>query len=808
MKHDSPAAPRRPNEGMRVLMMRIGCAFFVVAAAAAVSCLILNNETRRIGSALRQEHLSERLRSLTGMAAHESEQLLLVKTSSDAASLTSLEHLRQLVARLTNQLAPPKASEQGSDDVLYAIWHEAPHRLRERLDKFTATIPSVALEGATPIPEAIWAFRFTPESFEPVDHSSVLQNRSPNPGAAALDALIARQRQISAAQLAALEDVSTNVAIAMLALGTLATAYASFALVRQSRVERRRATAAQQHSQERAAELEAAVAELEAIREEDSRRALAVLNIMSDLRRERSQLQREAEVRQRAEQQFRSVVESAPSPMIMIDRSRTIVLANRAAETMFGYAREEIIGQPIEMLVPHRFRADHPQRCEKFLRNPHTTSLGQGRELYGLRKDGTEFVAEIGLNPITTHDGVFILSSIVDLTAHKQALESTARLAAVVASSHDAIVSVSLDGKIASWNRGAALMYGYELPAALGKHCAMLAPVERRDEIEELLRRVAVGETVENWETRLRRRDGSTIDVAITASPIRDAAGLVVGSSMISRDVTQQKIEAEKLAHYARDLERSNRELEQFAYVASHDLKEPLRMVASYAQLLGEDYSGQLDSQADRYIAYAIDGAQRMSALIDDLLNYSRVGRTDAPFEPTSLDQVVREALRDLRVRMTDLDARIVVPRQLPQVLGNSTRLSQLFLNLLGNALKFRHPDRKPEVHISASVTDVDCEIAITDNGIGIASDYHERIFDVFQRLHTVDEYPGTGIGLAVCKKIVEHHGGVIRVTSTPDEGTTFFFTLPLAADKEDRESPGSLPSPSTAPEGLQPCLA
>jgi len=222
---------------------------------------------------------------------------------------------------------------------------------------------------------------------------------------------------------------------------------------------------------------------------------------------------------------------------------------------------------------------------------------------------------------------------------------------------------------------------------------------------------------------------------------------------------------------------RSNTELEQLAYVASHDMQEPLRMVASYLQLVAQRYRGQLDSDADEFIGYAVDGAKRMQALINDLLAYSRVGTKARPFEPTDCARVVDTALSNLRIAITDSGATVTLG-SLPTVMGDSMQLLQLFQNLIGNAMKFKR-DEPVRIHIGAEPVGEFWHFSVSDNGIGIAAEYFERIFVLFQRLHGRGEYPGTGIGLAICKKIVERHGGTISVESQPDVGSTFHFTIP-----------------------------
>jgi len=285
-------------------------------------------------------------------------------------------------------------------------------------------------------------------------------------------------------------------------------------------------------------------------------------------------------------------------------------------------------------------------------------------------------------------------------------------------------------------------------------------------------------------------------------APLHDATGAVIGILGTYEDITQQKLAEERLKKALADLERSNAELERFAYVASHDLQEPLRMVASFVQLLAERYQGQLDSDADEFIAFAVDGAKRMQRLIEDLLEYSRIATRGRPPEPTDANLALDEALWNLSLTIAEADA-TVTHDPLPTVLADSTQLMQLFQNLIGNALKF-HGDQPPVVHVSARQTfevagaqaagetpmaegasrvgrPASCVFSVRDNGIGIAPEYHERIFGVFQRLHTRTEYPGTGIGLAVCQKIVARHGGRIWVESQEGQGSTFYFTLPAA---------------------------
>jgi light-regulated signal transduction histidine kinase (bacteriophytochrome) len=223
-------------------------------------------------------------------------------------------------------------------------------------------------------------------------------------------------------------------------------------------------------------------------------------------------------------------------------------------------------------------------------------------------------------------------------------------------------------------------------------------------------------------------------------------------------------------------LKQSNQELEQFAYVASHDLQEPLRMVASYMQLLERRYKGKLDADADEFIGYAVDGANRMRGLIDDLLTYSRVSRLGKPFAPVNVESTLDIVLQNLQASIVENGA-VVTHDKLPEVVADGGQLVQLFQNLIGNAVKF-HGKEPPRIHVSARTGQTEYMFSVEDNGIGISPEYFDRLFKIFQRLHTREEYPGSGIGLAVCKRIVERHGGRIWIESEAEKNSTIYFTL------------------------------
>ena len=364
-----------------------------------------------------------------------------------------------------------------------------------------------------------------------------------------------------------------------------------------------------------------------------------------------------------------------------------------------------------------------------------------------------------------------------EIAARSEIAAARAHLASIVESSDDAIISKALDGSIQTWNPGAARLFGYAAEEVLGRPVTILIPPEQHDEEPRIVERLKRGERIEHYETVRVRKDGGRVPVSLSVSPLRDSTGRVVGAAKILRDITERKRAEQELAERAEHLARSNAELEQFAYVASHDLQEPLRMVASYTQLLARRYKDKLDADAQEFMHYAVDGASRMQALINDLLAYSRVGTKGGNFEPTSSEAALERALTNLRLAIQESGA-AVTHDALPTIVADPVQLTQLFQNLVGNAIKFRGAE-PPRVHVSAERRGTEWVFAVRDNGIGIEPAYRERIFIIFQRLHGRVEYPGTGIGLAICKKIAERHGGRIWVESAPGRGSAFHFTVP-----------------------------
>ena len=367
---------------------------------------------------------------------------------------------------------------------------------------------------------------------------------------------------------------------------------------------------------------------------------------------------------------------------------------------------------------------------------------------------------------------------LVDITQLREAHDKIARLAAIVDSSSDAIIGKTLEGIIVTWNPGAEKLYGYSAKEIIGNSISLLVPPDHPDELSTLLEKIRRGEIIAAHDTQRMRKDGTLVDVSLTVSPVRDSTGKIVGAATIAHDISNRKKYEEKIKHYSRKLEESNKELDNFASVAAHDLRAPLRAVSGFIGLLKKQYEEKLDAEANQYISYIVEGTDRMHHLIHDLLQYARVTTREKPFAPVNVNIVLEKTLANLMVEIKESSA-VITADPLPTVFADSTQLIQVFQNLVGNAIKYR--SNTPRIHISAERNDEEWLFRVSDNGIGIDPKQFDRIFQIFQRLHTMDEYSGTGIGLATCKKIVERLGGRIWVESKPGEGSTFFFTLPAA---------------------------
>jgi PAS domain S-box-containing protein len=619
-----------------------------------------------------------------------------------------------------------------------------------------------------------------------------------------------------------------------------------------------------------------------------------------------------------SEQRIAGIISSAMDAVITVDEGQRVLLFNPAAEKLFGCNAAEALGHPLEQFIPQRFRAAHFHHVLLFGQSGRVHKpMSERDEICGLRADGTEFPIEASISQAPAGEKKLFTVLLRDITARKRAEDETQRLmatvqeerdrlsalinsisdevwfadtakkftlvnpkglhefgrtsssgvevetlakslevyrpdgsvrtveeapplralkgeviteqeeivrtpttgelrhrqvsaapvrdaagniigsvsvvrditerkraeeilrerAALLELAHDSIMVREMDGTIRFWNRGAAEMYGYSPWEAVGKVAHDLLRTvypQPLAEIEANLMREG------RWDGELRHtcRDGTLIVVA-SRWALQHENGRSPRVMEINNDITQRKRAEEALAERAQELARSNADLAQFAYVASHDLKEPLRAVSGCVGLLKGHYEGKLDERAGMYMAHIVDGAARMETLIDGLLAFSRVGTQGGELQPVECGKALGTALQNLAASIEESGA-VVTHDTLPAVNGDLPQLVSLFQNLIGNALKFRR-EAPPRIHVSAARNGRHWHLSVRDNGIGIAPQYFERIFGVFQRLHTRREYPGTGIGLAICKKIVERHGGRIWVESAPGEGATFYFSLPAA---------------------------
>jgi PAS domain S-box-containing protein len=479
---------------------------------------------------------------------------------------------------------------------------------------------------------------------------------------------------------------------------------------------------------------------------------------------------------------YRGLMEAAPDAMVVVNQGGEIVLLNLQAEKQFGYRRDELLGQKVTNIIPKGFAerlvADDLRSAEDAL----AQEIGAGIELNALRKDGSEFPIEIMLSPLESAEGMLITAAIRDITvrrnAEKHLAQMEGRYRGLLEAAPDAMVVVNQDGEIVLLNLQAEKQFGYRRDELLGQKVTNIIPEgfaerliadELRSAEDALAQQIGTG-----IELSGRRKDRTEFPIELMLSPLGGAEGILVTAAI--RDISVRNAAEVDLLHKVEELNRSNEELRQFAYIASHDLQEPLRMVASYTQLLSRRYAGRLDSDADEFIAYAVDGAARMQRLIQDLLAYSRIGTKGKDLLNTSSEDALRQALSNLRGAIEESGA-LITHDPLPEVLADEMQLIQLFQNLVGNAIKYQNPGT-PKIHIAALNGGKQYSFSVQDNGLGIDPQYFERIFGMFQRLHKREEFDGTGIGLAICKKIVERHGGQISVESQPGIGSTFRFAL------------------------------
>ena len=491
-----------------------------------------------------------------------------------------------------------------------------------------------------------------------------------------------------------------------------------------------------------------------------------------------------------SEDRFRALFDMSRDGIVFVDLDGHIEEMNQAYLDLVGYGRDEITTHTYQDLTPEKWRAIEAEIIETQVMQ---RGFSDEYEKEYVRKDGS--IAPISLRTILVRDlegrpirFMGIVRDITELKEKEEALKaSERRYRSLFDLSHDGVVFVGLDGPVEEANPAYLDMLGYELDELVGMTYQQLTPprwaaMEADIVAEQLLSR---GYTDE-YEKEYIRKGGSVFPVAVRAILVRDETGAPVRIMGIVRDITEQKQAKEALERHARDLARSNEELEQFAYVASHDLQEPLRKIRAFGALLADEKRESLDDEGQQYIDFMTDAAARMQTLVSDLLALSRVTTAAHPFEDLSLAEVFDTVLSDLSVALEEADGQVEVAAT-PTIEADRTQMEQLFRNLIGNALKFRRPGVPPRVtvEVAAQAQPIDAvpgpahAIVVTDNGIGFESSQGSKLFQPFKRLHARHQYEGAGIGLAICEKIVLRHHGRITASGTPGAGATFTVTLP-----------------------------
>jgi PAS domain S-box-containing protein len=473
---------------------------------------------------------------------------------------------------------------------------------------------------------------------------------------------------------------------------------------------------------------------------------------------------------------FQVMVESTPSAIVLVNKEGKIAYVNNQTEKLFGYNRSELVGQLMEILIPDRYHSHHPGFRKMFFDSPSVRSMGAGRELFALKKDKSEIPVEIGLNPVITADGTLVLASIIDITERKRAEE---RFRLVVESAPNAMILVNEKGVISLVNRQTELLFGYARKELIGQRMEKLMPGRFRESHpghrgkysdKPSARSMGAGRDL-----YALKKNGDEIQVEIGLNPIGTDEGQMVLASII--DITERKKQEAIIKKQVKELEIKNKELEQFAYIASHDLQEPLRTVSNYVSILKEDYEESMEVEALKYVSTIEKATDRMKVLVKALLDFSRLGK-DRVAVTSDCQELMQEVIQDLD-GIIESSKTIIKVEELPTIHLFQTELRQLFQNLITNAIKFKKEDEDCQINIS-------CEnngsgkytFCVADNGIGIDEKYHEKVFYIFQRLNDSKSFEGYGIGLANCKKIVELHGGKIWIKSEVNKGAKFYFTI------------------------------
>jgi PAS domain S-box-containing protein len=500
-------------------------------------------------------------------------------------------------------------------------------------------------------------------------------------------------------------------------------------------------------------------------------------------------------VSQEVRDSLRTTLASIGDAVISTDAQGRVAFVNAVAQSLVGLEEPDIVGRQLDEvfhIVNEFSRAKVESPVTQVLREGRI--IGMANHTVLIAHNGVEIPIDDSGAPIRDESGSIQGTVLVfrDVTARRRADQTGRLLASIVQSSNDAIFSKDLNAIVTSWNASAERIFGFSAPEMLGQSILKIFPADRSNELSSIMQRVAQGERIEQYETIRRTKSGELLNVSITISPLQDPLGRIMGASVISRDITEQVRAAERVARLNADLQRSNevlsatnQDLERFAFIASHDLQEPLRMITAYSQLLIKSHAGEFTGEASTFVDNIVSGTTRMRELLSDLLAYTEIrSRDEEPLELVDLNAVLEDVRQNLKASIDESGAQVTSDR-LPVVRAYRAHFQPLFQNLIGNAIKYRSA-RPPRIHVSVQEKNGELQFSVSDNGMGIEPEYYKQIFEVFRRLHG-RKIPGTGVGLAICQRVVERYGGRIWVESQPGVGSTFVFTAPDVATHSAR---------------------